>query len=281
VTQPSGDPQNGPPRQESYTVGYGLAIQQWHLQRSAANRAAFLLPHLRPGIRLLDCGCGPGSITLGLAEAVAPGPAIGIDVEPRQVERASALAAQRGVANAHFQAASIYDLPFTAATFDAAFAHNVLEHLRDPLRALREMRRVLKPGGIIGVRDPDLRADFFVPPLSLVEAASRLLLRVRELKGGNPYYARHQRRLLREAGFVRVEALAYAEHQGNATATADFAEALIEVLQRPETVRVALAQGWADEALLAEMAVALRAWAEDPAALHVVVDCAALGWVEG
>src|SRR5437879_2234346 len=103
----------------------------------------------------LDAGCGSGGITLGLAEVVAPGETAGIDVAPSEVEVARALAAERGITNVRFETGSVYDLPFEDASFDAALAGNTLEHLCDPLRALKELRCVLKPGGIVGVRDPD------------------------------------------------------------------------------------------------------------------------------
>lgn len=280
MSQTGFEPENNrSPSQEVYSVGYGPDVHAWHLQRSAANRAAFFLPYLRPGMSLLDCGCGPGSITIGLAGAVLPGHVMGIDIEPRQVERAMRLASQQRITNLRFAVASVYRLPFPDASFDAAFAHNLLEHLRTLLEVIREMRRVLKPGGIIAVRDPDLAADWFVPPLPLVEAASRLLLKVREHNGSSPYYARHQRRLLLEAGFARSEGFAFAEYQGNAMATAAFANVLIEALCRPETVRVAVEQGWANPETLAGMADAIRSWAEQPDALHALVDCAAIGWV--
>ena len=170
-----------------YSVGYGPHAHHWHVQRNAAERANFLLPHLRPGMRLLDCGCGPGSITLGLAAVVAPGQVLGIDRERRQVERARSLAADQGQANTCFILGDLCVLPFPGTSFDAVFAHNVLEHLSDPLNTLKEMRHVLKPGGVVGVRDPDYGAGFWVPSTPLLEETSRLLLRVREQNGGSPY----------------------------------------------------------------------------------------------
>jgi ubiquinone/menaquinone biosynthesis C-methylase UbiE len=94
--------------------------------RTAAQEAAFFLPFLRPGMRVLDVGCGPGSITLGLAEVVAPGVVVGIDVDPAQVEQAQALAEARSMKNARFEVADIYRLPFPNGSFDAAFAHTVV-----------------------------------------------------------------------------------------------------------------------------------------------------------
>ena len=66
-----------------------------HARRTAQVNAAFLLPHLKPGMRLLDCGCGPGSITVGLAQAVAPAETVGIDASPDAIEAARAHAADR------------------------------------------------------------------------------------------------------------------------------------------------------------------------------------------
>jgi ubiquinone/menaquinone biosynthesis C-methylase UbiE len=139
----------------TYTLGYGEATHQWMRQRTAATHAKFLLPHISAGMRVLDCGCGAGSITLGLAEAAAPGEVIGIDVEPVQIERAQSLAAAQGATNVQFKVADITCLPFPDASFDAVFAHAVLYHLADPHHALKECRRVLRPTGCIGIRDID------------------------------------------------------------------------------------------------------------------------------
>ena len=120
-------------------------------ERTASVDAAFLLPHLRSGMRVLDVGCGPGTITLGLAQSVAPGEVVGVDLQESMVERARALAAERGIANVRFDLADAYELPFPDRSFDAALEHRVLMHLADPIRGLREVRRVLRPGGVLGL----------------------------------------------------------------------------------------------------------------------------------
>src|SRR5205085_4499604 len=108
---------------ERYTLGYGERVAPLLAGRTAEAVAGHLVPHLRPGMRLLDCGCGPGSITLDLAEVIAPEMAFGVDREPSQIALAHALAARRGMANARFGAADVYELPFPDASFDAAFAN--------------------------------------------------------------------------------------------------------------------------------------------------------------
>ena len=115
-----------------YVPGYGTAAGQYMAVRTAFNSADFFLPHLRPGMNVLDCGCGSGTITIGLAEAVSPGEVVGVDHEPVQVEQARALAAERGVDGVRFETADLFALPFADGTFDAAFAHAVLMHVGDP-----------------------------------------------------------------------------------------------------------------------------------------------------
>ena len=131
-------------------------------------------------MRVLDVGCGPGSITVGLAGVVAPAPLVGIDVAA-QVGRARDLAGEHGVMNALFGVANLYCLPFPNASFDAVFAHTVVMGLLEPVRALTELRRVLRPGGIIGLRDADVGTEVIFPTSPLLEQRRALLLRVRSI----------------------------------------------------------------------------------------------------
>src|SRR5215831_17864683 len=133
--------------------GILVGVAQRHGARSSRRNAAFFLPHLRPGMSIVDVGCGPGAITIGLAEAVAPGAVIGVDLDQDQVSRAEALAAERGVANVQFQVGSVYELPFADSSLDAAFAHTLFMHLDKPAAAAAEVLRVLKPGGVLGVSE--------------------------------------------------------------------------------------------------------------------------------
>ena len=123
---------------ESYTPGYSGNASQFMAKRRAETHAAFPLPYLQPGFDLLDCGCGPGTITAGLATAVAPGRVVGIDLGESQIALATTRAAEQGLRNTEFKVGNIYELSFDGGTFDAIFAHAVFEHLSDPIRALRE-----------------------------------------------------------------------------------------------------------------------------------------------
>src|SRR5262249_2843608 len=126
-----------------------------HRKRTAAEAAAFLLPHLRSGMRVLDVGCGPGSITLGLAEAVEPGEVLGIDLSPDVVNEARRLAAGKGGANVRVEHADVHQLASPDGAFDVVFAHQVLQHVPRPVETLADMRRLLARGGLLGVRDSD------------------------------------------------------------------------------------------------------------------------------
>ena len=244
--------------------------------RTAARDAAFLLPHLRPGMHLLDVGCGPGSITVGLAEVVAPGRAVGIDIQSALVEQARARAAARGMATARFEVADLHRLPFPEASFDAVFANGVLMHLREPARALAELRRVLRPGGIAGVRDPDFATTLYAPMTPLLEQWLALRVRVRQHNGGDPFLSRHYRRLLLEAGFARAEASASVDSAGAQGETRRHAAFLKAQLQG--IVRTAAAQGWMDQAAVDAAAAEIDAWAQRPDAFFAMTWCQAVGW---
>lgn len=148
---------------DRYTHGHHDSVLRSHRWRTAENSAAHLLPHLRAGQRVLDVGCGPGTITLDLARLVAPGEVVGIDVAAEIVAAAERARADASLANASFAVGDVYALEFDTGSFDVVHAHQVLQHLADPVAALREMRRVLRPGGLLAVRDSDYGAFTWFP----------------------------------------------------------------------------------------------------------------------
>lgn len=145
----------------SYGQGHAESVvrsQQW---RTVDNSAAYLRAELRPGLRVLDVGCGPGTITADLARLVAPSQVTGLDVAEDILDQAREHAA--GVGTIEFRLGDVNALEFPDGSFDVVHAHQVLLHLRDPVGALREMLRVAKPGGVVAVRDTDYLGAFWFP----------------------------------------------------------------------------------------------------------------------
>ena len=153
---------------------------------------------------MLDVGCGPGSITCDFAGLVAPGKVTGLDRSPDIITQATALAAERGVANVEFVAGNIYDLDFEDETFDVVHAHQVLQHLTDPVEALREMRRVAKPGGIVAVRDADFHGMSWYPSFPELDEWMDLYQRIARRNGAEPDAGRRLVSWAQSAGFTDV-----------------------------------------------------------------------------
>lgn len=135
-------------------MGHSDAVSGRLARRNAARDASYLLPHLKPGTRVLDVGCGPGSISLGLAAAVAPGELYGIDMAQSQIDIATSAAHEVGLSNCNFQVADLMALPFPDDHFDVVHCCHVLMHIPDTQSALAEMSRVLRPGGLFGAKEP-------------------------------------------------------------------------------------------------------------------------------
>jgi len=149
---------------DQYTHGHQESVLRSHRWRTAENSAGYLLPALAPGQRLLDVGCGPGTITIDLAARVAPGEVIGLDRSEGVIEQAREAARASEATNVSFRTGDIYALDYEDASFDVVHAHQVLQHLTDPVAALRELRRVARPGGLVAVRDADYAAMTWHPP---------------------------------------------------------------------------------------------------------------------
>jgi SAM-dependent methyltransferase len=258
------------------------AVQHSYVaNRDARGFLPFLLPHVRSGMDVLDVGCGVGSIALDLAPTVAPGRIVGIDADPGQIESARRSAAERGIDNAEFLTASVYELPFPDATFDVVYANAVLMYVREQVLALGEMRRVLRRGGLAAVTDDDLGTVVMSPEIPALELGPRLFERAVAHEGGNARYSRRLRTLMLEAGFSRTQGVAHApEVYGDLASTRWFAEFAVGLFSAPDMAKVIVGEGWATQAELESLLTALREWGELPDAFAAWLYCGALGWVD-
>src|ERR1700744_1118460 len=169
-----------------YTHGHAESVLRSHRPRTAENSAAYLLPHLRPGQSLLDIGSGPGTITADLVERVAPGPVTAVEMTEAALAVPGADLDSRGHTSARLVTGDIHDLPFPPGSFDVVHAHQVLQHVADPVTALREMVRVCRPGGVVAVRHGDYGAFAGPPDLPVVDGWGDLSRRAPGAKGGEP-----------------------------------------------------------------------------------------------
>ena len=186
-----------------YTHGHHESVLRSHSQRTAANSAGYLLGSLLQSMHILDVGCGPGTITVDLAVLVPEGQVIGVENSPEVLESARALAAERGLKNVHFETGDIHALDFPDNTFDVAHAHQVLQHVGDPVQALREMRRVVKPGGLVAARDSDFSIMTWYPQSDGLVDWQKLYLQVARSNGGEPNAGRCLHAWAWQAGFDR------------------------------------------------------------------------------
>ncbi len=263
-------------KHETYSGGYDPLILRALAKREAIRDAAFFVPYLKPDMHILDCGCGPGGIALGLAALVSEGRVVGIDVHDSQLEMGRQEARNRGTGNVKFQHASVYALPFADATFDAVLGHAILYHLGEPMKALQEIQRVLKPGGLIALRDADNDGDVYYPPDPHLDRLWILAGYVISHNGGDIRFGRRHRQILREAGFIEIIASASSDSFGTPETTASFSKYWTEVflVQHRELI---LKQGWATEAELVAMRDALLSWGGGPDAFYSRCRCEAVG----
>jgi len=176
-----------------------------HSWRTIANSAAYLEPHLKPGQHLLDVGCGPGTITIEFAERLTAGEVVGIDYVPDIIAKASADAQGLGHANLRFAVGDVYALDFADDSFDVVHAHQVLQHVSDPVAALREMRRVVKPDGVVAVRDADYHAMTWYPLDPILDKWMSVYQGVARNNDAEPDAGRRLLAWSREAGFTALE----------------------------------------------------------------------------
>ena len=254
-----------------YTHGHSAAVLSAHSRRGAADSAAYLLAHLLAGMDLLDVGCGPASITADLAERVAPGRVVALDAASGALEAARATLRDRGLSEqVEVTSGDVMALPFEDASFDVVHAHQVLQHLADPVGALAEMRRVTRPGGIVAVRDAVYSAMTWFPEPAGMEQWRSVYMATARANGGEPDAGSRLLSWARAAGFADASASAstwcYATPADRAWQSQTWAQRCLTSFG-PRAVEL----GLADRADLETMAQAWRQWGDSEDAWFVVV----------
>lgn len=265
--------------QSHYTHGYDESVMRSHTWRTVANSAAYLAPHLQPGVSLLDVGCGPGSITAEFAQRVAPGRVVAIDPSSTVLQRARD-AATAACATVGFVQADIYDekRPWAphGELFDVVHAHQVLQHVPDPVGALRAMRASCAPGGLVAARDADYGAFFWYPSCPEIEQWQRLYETVARGNGGEPDAARRMLAWARAAGFTEISVIPEVWCFTTETDTRWWASLWADRTRRSSVAESALERGLASGADLERIAAGWEAWAREADATFVVPHIAIL-----
>ncbi|MCA1222699.1 class I SAM-dependent methyltransferase [Streptomyces sp. 8L] len=252
-----------------YTHGHHESVLRSHRWRTAANSAGYLVPELEPGQELLDVGCGPGTITADLAALVAPGTVTAVDAAQGVLDAARDAAREAGVDNVRFAVADVHALDFPDDSFDIVHAHQVLQHVGDPVQALREMRRVCRPGGTVAVRDADYGGFSWYPTPPELDEWRDLYRRVARVNGGEPDAGRRLLSWAREAGFTEITPSAstwfYATPQERAWWSGLWADRTVASAYAERVT----ASGEGTAAQLDRIARAWRAWGESEDACFV------------
>ena len=254
----------------NYTMGYSDEFRQFLDRRSAETHASHLLPHLRPGMRLLDFGSGPGTISVGLAKAVEPGELHGIDMEESQVDVARAAAVAGGHDTATFHVGDVTDLPFEDNSFDVAHCHTVLMHVPDTTAVLGEVRRVLKPGGIISAREWLSGSSFFEPAVGTLNAAYLTFEDLLAVNGGHHQMGKELKSTLRDAGFSDIQSTAAFESFGTTPDVEFFHGFVLGWFFSPEVMETVTDNRLATQEQLDEWRRSLDEWRDHPGAFAAV-----------
>ena len=248
----------------SYTHGHAESVLRGHRLRTAENSAGYLLPHLRPGLELLDIGTGPGTITADLADRVAPGSVTAVEATDAALAITRAEIERRGCASVSFVVADAHDLPMASGSFDVVHAHQVLQHVADPVVALRQMMRVCRPGGVVAVRDGDYGGFIWYPELPGLERWRELYSAAARANGGEPDAGRRLLAWAHAAGATRVTASAstwcYADPLARESWGGMWADRIIGSAVAEQLVR----DGLASRSELAQIADDWREWAAHP-----------------
>lgn len=255
-----------------YTHGHDEPVLRSHLSRTTANSAGYLVPHLRSGLSVLDVGCGPGTITIDLADLVAPGVVTAIEPLPDALGAAQQAAGERSI---RFEIADVHNLPYADGEFDVVHAHQVLQHAADPIGALREMRRVSR--GLVAARDADYHAMTWHPENPVLDEWLDLYRKIHRRNGGEPDAGRRLLSWAQAAGFTDIDASASAWLYATPESRRWWGHMWADRILHTAIADQAVGYGLATRADLERISAGWRSWSEAPdgwfAILHGEILC--------
>ena len=262
--------------QTSATPDYAIGFSDEHVEQlsrsTAATSAAYLLPHLKPGQRVLDFGCGPGSISVGLAQAIAPsGELHCVDMAESQVELTASLAASQGLENLIIHVADATNLPFEDDYFDVIHGHDVLAHIPDTQAVLAEVKRTLKPGGLLACREMICESCFTHPELGVLRQSWNIYEDIIATDGGHPQMGKALKVHLTEAGFNVIRFTGSFDLYETPEDVAFINEFVHGWLLAPEMVETALNYGVGSKELFQRIGAEYDRWKGHPGAICALV----------
>ncbi|WP_246957769.1 methyltransferase domain-containing protein [Brachybacterium sp. Marseille-Q7125] len=257
------DPADVTPVPSRYLHGYSSPVLTSHRERTAANSAGHLLPHLRPGLELLDVGSGAGTIAADLARIVGPEHLTAIEVSEEAAAITRAELGRQGVAGSRVVVGDARALPFADATFDVVHVHQVLQHIPEPVQALREIRRVLHPGGLAAVRESDYEGFRWWPDSPGLDRWRELYLKAARAGGGTPDAGRRLLTWAREAGFGEVTPSSSTTLYATAEGRAAWGGAWAGRVLAPPLATTLRELDLTDQPQLEELSCAWTAWSEE------------------
>jgi ubiquinone/menaquinone biosynthesis C-methylase UbiE len=224
-------------------------------------------------------GSGPGTITADLARIVAPGRVVAVDAAEGIVGQARELMEAQGLQNVVCEVGDVYSLGYPEGSFDVVHAHQVLQHLGDPVGALAAMRRVCREGGLVAARDSDYAAFTLYPKVPELAEWSELYHRLARTNGGEPDAGRRLLSWAQEAGFTEITPSASVWCFATPQDRAWWSELWAERLTASAIAEQAISHGFATRDDLERLSAGWRTWGAAPdgwcAVLHGEILCRA------
>lgn len=195
---------------EPYIHGHHASVLRSHSWRTVENSCPHLIPHLNDAsLKILDVGCGPGTISIDLALRVPQGFILAIDPSAEVIKKAQKLAHEKGITNVRFEVGSIFHWEkidgIKEDSFDVVHAHQVLQHLQDPLIAMKVMKKLTRIGGVVAVRDCDYSAMNHYPPHPGMDKWLGLYREAAKSIHCDPDIGKRLHAIARQAGFLRCD----------------------------------------------------------------------------